>query len=67
MAEERGTIEFAVGGQTISALTAGPPTCPGRPLIPPCTAGRTTRGISMSQARVTDRSWISPPASAIPC
>jgi pimeloyl-ACP methyl ester carboxylesterase len=33
MAEERGTTEFAVDGQTISALTAGPPSCPGRPLI----------------------------------
>src|ERR1700729_788738 len=33
MAPERGTIEFAVNGQTISALTAGPQSSPGRPLI----------------------------------
>ena len=33
MADERGTIEFAVDGRTISALTAGPRSCPGRPLI----------------------------------
>ena len=33
MADERGTIEFAVNGQTISALAAGPRSCPGRPLI----------------------------------
>ena len=33
MADERGTIEFTVDGQTISALTAGPRSCPGRPLI----------------------------------
>src|ERR1700722_7524048 len=33
MARERGTIEFAVNGQTISALTAGPQSSPGRPLI----------------------------------
>jgi pimeloyl-ACP methyl ester carboxylesterase len=33
MAEERSNIEFAVDGQTISALAAGPQSCPGRPLI----------------------------------
>ena len=33
MADQRGTIEFAMDGHTISALTAGPRSCPGRPLI----------------------------------
>ena len=33
MAEERGTTGFTVDGHTISALTAGPRSCPGRPLI----------------------------------
>src|ERR1700722_5840718 len=33
MADERGTIELAVDGQTISALTAGPQSSAGRPLI----------------------------------
>lgn len=33
MADERGTIEFTVDGQTIAGLTAGPPACQGRPLI----------------------------------
>src|ERR1700679_3960007 len=33
MGQERGTAQFAVDGQTISALTAGPRSSPGRPLI----------------------------------
>src|ERR1700728_1475637 len=33
MAAQRGTIEIAMDGHTISALTAGPRSCPGRPLI----------------------------------
>ncbi len=33
MADERGTVELAVDGQTISALTAGPRSSAGRPLI----------------------------------
>ena len=33
MAAQRGVIKFLVDGQTISALTAGPQSCPGLPLI----------------------------------
>ncbi len=33
MAAQRGVIKFLVDGQTISALTAGPQSCPGQPLI----------------------------------
>ena len=33
MTTQRGVIKFAVDGQTISALTAGPQSCLGRPLI----------------------------------
>src|SRR5580692_13125501 len=33
MADERGTVELTVDGQTISALTAGPRSSPGRPLL----------------------------------
>ncbi|MEP7022455.1 MAG: alpha/beta hydrolase family protein [Actinomycetota bacterium] len=33
MAEQRGTVEFGVDGSTITAVTAGPVSRPGRPLI----------------------------------